>query len=92
MTKMVSETARKLVLAYEEAEQAKDYEYQTCPDQTEQDYCVNCARVCREESQARRAMEANPEAVEYYHSDESRARRRASFSWHFGEFSDPYDY
>jgi hypothetical protein len=66
----------RLVEQLEQAELDKSYHYADCSDQEEKYDCQECRRVTEDVYQAKKQLEACPEAKAIYDLPESLARRR----------------
>jgi hypothetical protein len=82
---------KELVFALEDAESAVSYHYRDCFDQEEKYGCNECRSLNEARYRARKAMEADPAAKEYYESAESRERRRWASREYLASFRDDYE-
>jgi hypothetical protein len=69
-------TAEELVSEYEEADRDWYYHTQTCFDQRDEGLCNQCPQISIVQSNAKRAMNANPEAKALYNSPQEKAKRK----------------
>lgn len=73
---LVAQVPIDLVNAFTQADQAMAYHTQVCFDQQERYECSECRTLSDERYAARKAMDANAEAVALYDSEEQREQRR----------------